>query len=153
MSDESIISPSKPNNILAPLISYVDFTTTRKRIKFNGSCLRQDETAFAHGTIVNIHIAYEITKNNSISSYPMVENCLLGAIKLTKNPDIDKYEYSGYGIGFDRKENFSTGDESGQNVIIFGAAMNSSVHANNKTKNIKQKQIRIKSFWKFCDTK
>ena len=34
-SDESIISPSKPNNILAPLISYVDFTNARKKTKFN----------------------------------------------------------------------------------------------------------------------
>ena len=25
-----------------------------------------------------------------------------GAAKSTKNPDIDKYQYSGYGIGFDR---------------------------------------------------
>ena len=27
---------------------------------------------------------------------------LFGAVSLTKNADIDKYKYSGYGIGFDR---------------------------------------------------
>ena len=27
----------------------------------------------------------------------------IGAIKFTKNADIDKYRYSGYEIGFDRK--------------------------------------------------
>ena len=57
-------------------------------------------------------------------------------IKLTKNPDIDKYKYSGYGIGFDRKGKFVIGNEFGQNVIFFGADISSFVHANNKTKNI-----------------
>ena len=33
----------------------------------------------------------------------MLENCLFGTGKLTKNADIDKCQYSGYEIGFDRK--------------------------------------------------
>ena len=89
-----------------------------------------------HGTILNIYIVYEIAKNNPVNSYPPLENCLFGAVKLTQNPDIDKYKYSGYGIGFDRKCKFSFGNGLGQNVIIFGVDMNFSVHANNKTKNI-----------------
>ena len=28
-------------------------------------------------------------------------NCLFGSVKITKNIDLDKYKYSGYGIGFD----------------------------------------------------
>ena len=32
----------------------------------------------------------------------MLVNCLSGAISITKNADIDKKKYSGYGIGFDR---------------------------------------------------
>ena len=32
---------------------------------------------------------------------------MFGAATLTKNADIDKYGYSGYGIGFDRKTTFS----------------------------------------------
>ena len=54
----------------------------------------------------------------------------------TKNPDIDKYKYSGYGIGLDRRGQFSFGDGFGQNVIIFGADMSSFVHANKKRRNI-----------------
>ena len=77
-----------------------------------------------------------MTKSNSISGYPTFENCLSGFIKLTKNLDIDQYKYSGYGIGFDRRDEFSFGDGLGQNVIIFGEDMSSSVHADNKTKNI-----------------
>ena len=41
-----------------------------------------------------------------MSSYPTLENCLFGAISLTKDVDTDKYKYSGYGIGFDRKGKF-----------------------------------------------
>ena len=55
---------------------------------------------------------------------------------MTKHVDIDQYKYSGYGIGFDRKGKFSFGNGYGQNVIILGADMGSSVHANNITKNI-----------------
>ena len=32
---------------------------------------------------------------------------LLSAVKLTRNTDISKYKYPGYGIGFDRKGCFS----------------------------------------------
>ena len=48
-----------------------------------------------------------------------MENCLFGVVKLTKHIDIDLYEYSGYGIRFDRKGLFKIGDEVGRNVIIF----------------------------------
>ena len=51
--------------------------------------------------------------------------------------DIDKYRYSGYGIGFDRRGSFSfPGGGFGQNVITFGADMNSSIHIDKKGKYI-----------------
>ena len=54
---------------------------------------------------------------------------------MTKNADIDKYPYSGYVIGFDRRSSFSfPGGVFGQNVIIFGVDMSSSVHVDNKKK-------------------
>ena len=56
---------------------------------------------------------------------------------MTKNTDIDKYGYSGYGIGFDRKIIFSFSSGGyGQNVIIFGVDMSSSIHIDNKEKDI-----------------
>ena len=59
------------------------------------------------------------------------------AVRLTKNADNDKYQYSGYGIGFERKGSFSfPGSGFGQNVIIFGVDMSSSVHVDNKGKDI-----------------
>ena len=36
-----------------------------------------------------------------------LKNYLFGEVTLTKNADIDKYGYSGYGIGFDRRSSFS----------------------------------------------
>ena len=53
--------------------------------------------------IVNIYIVYEIDRYVNISSYSTMENCLFGAVKLTKHVDFDLYKYFGYGIGFDRK--------------------------------------------------
>ena len=56
---------------------------------------------------------------------------------MTKNVDIDKYGYSGYGIGFDRKSNFSFASGGfSQNVIIFGVDMSCSAHIDNKKKGI-----------------
>ena len=84
-----------------------------------------------------MYIVYEISKNYNISSYPTLENYLFGAVSLTKNADIDRYKYSGYGIGFDRKGELSFGGRGfGRNCIIFGADMSSSSHANNRKSNI-----------------
>ena len=58
---------------------------------------------YDHGKIVIIYIIYEIGKNYAVSAYPTLENCLFSAVSLAKNADIDKYKYSGYGIGFDRR--------------------------------------------------
>ena len=56
---------------------------------------------------------------------------------MTKNADIDKCGYSGYGIGFNRRLSFSfAGGEFGQDVLIFGADMSSSSHIDNKKKDI-----------------
>ena len=56
---------------------------------------------------------------------------------MTKNADIDRYHYSGYAIGFDIKGSFSFPVVGlGQNVMIFGADMSSSVHVDNKGKDI-----------------
>ena len=64
-------------------------------------------------------------------------NCLFGSVKLTKNADLDKYKYTGYGVGFDSRLKFLFTDRSyGKNVIIFGANTSSSVHVDNKGKNI-----------------
>ena len=115
MSDKSIKPPSKTNSIPNLLLDYVG---TKTRVEVKGSCLKQDKISFDHGKIVNIYIVYEINRNFEIDSYPTLENCLFGAVKLTKHIDVDQYKYSGYGIGFDGKGSYSIGNEIGRNVII-----------------------------------
>ena len=135
LSKEIIKAPKSNNKILSPIVENI-FNPQKIKLNFIGSCLIQDQSRYTPQTIVNIYIVYEITNKNSISDYPALEDCLFGSVKLTKNSDIDKYKYSGYAIGFDRRDKFSFGDGFGQNVIIFGADMSSSIHANNKTENI-----------------
>ena len=87
-------------------------------------------------TIVNLYIVYEISKNYKISSYPTLENCLFGAVSLTKNDDIDQHKYSGYAIGFDRGGEFNFGNRLDKKCINFGADLRSSSHTNYKKSNI-----------------
>ena len=149
LSNESITPPSAANNFLTPSLNYLG---TKIRVKFSGSCLKQDKVTYTHGKIVNIYIVYEINKkDNTIISDPTLENCLFGAVTLTKQVNIDKYGYSGYGIGFDRKGSFSfSGGGYGQNVIIFGVDMSSSIHIDNKKRHIntrKRSNTRIREYF------
>ena len=58
-------------------------------------------------------------------------------VKLTKSVDIDKYGYSSYGIGFDRKGFFShSSGGTGRNVIILGVDMSPSTKIGNRKKYI-----------------
>ena len=87
-----------------------------------------------------IYIVYRLTPDTKDSSVTF-QNCLFGAVKLTKNADIDKCKYSGYGIGFDSRGSFthpSGGD--GRNVIIFGAVLSSSA---NLSSSLKPKTLKL----------
>ena len=52
LSDESIKSPSTSVNSLAPSLTYIG---TKRRVKFVGSCLKQDEITFIHKNSKYIH--------------------------------------------------------------------------------------------------
>ena len=112
----------------------IDYLGYKIRLKFNGSCLTQPKTTYTHGkTVKNIYVVYELTSSSSNDNNHTVRNSLFGAVRLTKNADFDKYDYSGYGTGFDRRGSFSfPGCGFGSNVITFGVDMSSSVHVDNK---------------------
>ena len=62
---------------------------------------------------------------------------LIWICKTKKNTDLDKYKYTGYGIGFDSHGEYSLPDGSVcKNVIIFGVDMSPFVHIDIKGKNI-----------------
>ena len=92
---------------------------------------------YDNGSRVNIYIVYELGASSSNDSDPTLKNCLFGAVTLTKNADIEKCAYSGYGIRFHRKTSFSFPEGGiGQNVLIFRVDMSFSVHIDNKKKDI-----------------
>ena len=66
-----------------------------------------------------------------------LNNCFFGSVKLPKYAATGNYKYSSYGTGFDPRSKFSFTNQSlGNNVIIFGTAMGSSIHVDNKNKNV-----------------
>ena len=132
LSHESMKPFPTSDNSLTPLIGCYSYHI---RVKFNGSILRQLKVTYTHGKIVYIYIVYELSTFSSNDDDPILKNCLFGAVTLTKNADVDKYRYSGYGIGFDRRSSFSfPGGGFGQDILIFGVDMSSSSHIYNKKK-------------------
>ena len=62
---------------------------------------------------------------------------MFGSVKLTKDPDPDKYSNSAYDIGFNTRGYLSLPDSKvGKNVIIFGVDLTSSMQIDSKGKDI-----------------
>ena len=129
LSDERINPIKTLNHNITPNLDC--YGTNKSRIWWK--MFNKDKVTFNHEKEVNIYIAYEINKTANISkyssddNYPTLQNALFWAVILTKNADTDKYKYSGYGIGFDRRPGFSFLDGGfGQNLIIFWVDMSSS---------------------------
>ena len=119
LSAETLKPPATSDNSLTPLIDYCGYKII---VEFTGSCLKQPKISYTHGKIIKIYTVYEMGASGSNDNDPTLKNCLFSAVTLTKNADINKYEYSGYGIGFDRRSSFSfSGGGLGQNILIFGA--------------------------------
>ena len=103
LSAESIKPPTTSDNSFPPILNYYGGKT---RVKFTGSCLKKPKISYTHRKVVNIYIVYELGASSSHNNDPTLKNCLFGAVTLTKDADIDKYGYSDYGIGFDRRSSF-----------------------------------------------
>ena len=130
ISNWSIKPTATSDNSLTPELNYYG---TKTRAKFIKSCLKQSKTSYTHGKVVNVYIVYELGASSSNDSDRTLKNCLFDAVTLTKNAAIERYKYSGYGIGFYRRSSFSfTGGGFVQNVLIFGADMNTSIHIDKK---------------------
>ena len=86
---------------------------------------------------MNIYIVYELGASTSHNNDPTLKACLFVAVTLTKNPDIDKYGYSGYRIEFNRRSSISfPGGGFGPNVFFFRVDTSSSARIDNKKKDI-----------------
>ena len=99
--------------------------------------MKQNKIGYAHGSVVNIYIVYELKNRRKSSPDFTVQNGLFGAIKIIKDVNTSHHQYHGYGICFDGKSDFSSGNiTNGKNVIIFGDDMSFSSHSTNKANNI-----------------
>ena len=121
-----IIKP--PDNSLAPIPG---FKGDRKRfLIFNRDCLKQDEV-YDRDKIVSIYMVYDLKSTLNYNPDFTLENCLFGGVIVTRNDGVNMYKYSGYGISFYGKGVFIN-LSFGNNAIIFGVDMTSSVHIDNK---------------------
>ena len=73
LSDEIIKRSTTSNNTLGPGLSYFG---AKIKVKFDGSCLKQDKITCTHATILNIYIVYELSSNLNCNKNITLENCL-----------------------------------------------------------------------------
>ena len=136
MSNEKFKPPYTANKSLSPKLVWI--SNSRKRLEFKESRLMQeDKEAYTPKNVV-IFFVYELDScPRDLNTDFTLGGCLFGGVKLTKNADPDKYSYSGYGIGFDTRGEYSLSDSSmGKNAIILGFDISSSVHIHNKGKDM-----------------
>ena len=70
--------------------------------------------------LINLYISYTLDSQLKILNTDFtLSNCLFGSLKLTKNPDLGKYKFKGYGIGFDPRSEFLITDGSYGEIFIF----------------------------------
>ena len=79
--------------------------------KRKGTLVQNDNDIIAGGPVVNIWFVYNISPKTINSNFDF-RDCLFGAIKITNttNSDTDKWQYSGYGVGFDSTTGFTHPD-------------------------------------------
>ena len=98
LSSENIYVTASDGRVLR-----IVYDNVKIKVKFIGDLLKLNKVAYNHGPVVNIYIIYRlipITKDSIVT----LQNCLFGAVKLTKNTDIDKYKYSGYVLDLIQEE-------------------------------------------------
>ena len=114
------------------------------RVHSNGYYFIQSKALKLNNT-VNIYIVYRLNPISSTRSTDYtIQNALFGAMKITKNTDSSKNNYTGYGLCFDeggkldhtvKQGNFNR-TTSAKNVMMFGVDTSSCIHATNRTSNI-----------------
>ena len=86
---------------------------------------------FTSRNVINIYVGYELDPwSRDLNTVFTLKDC-------PKNAAPDQYVCSGFDIGFDSCSEFSLLDGNvGKNVIVFGVNMSSSVHIDNKGKDV-----------------
>ena len=134
MSEKNIENVTKSDSNFAS--TFVDYHALLD-INFNVHCLIKNNISTPK-MLRNLYIFYILNPwLRNLNTDFTLNNCLFGSVKLTRNADQDKYKYVVYGRGLDSCSEFLITDRNiGKNVITFGADMSSSVHIDNKNKDI-----------------
>ena len=113
-------------------------------VSFNGNYFKQDPITIPYN-IINIYVVCKLDPISSTRNTDYtIQNALFGAMKITKNTDSSKNNYTGYGLCFDeggefghtvKQDNFNR-VKIAKNVMIFGVDMSPSIQATNKANNI-----------------
>ena len=115
-------------------------------VYLSGNHFQQNVTGIPNSSNVpNIYCVYKLDQiaSNGDDTFT-IQNALFGAMQITKNIDASKCDYKRYGIYFDEGGQFghtitkggSARTTNARNVLIFGADMSFSTHANNRANNI-----------------
>ena len=90
--------------------------------------------------VISIYVVYKLDPISSTRNTDYtLQNALFGAMKITKNTDSSKNNYTGYGLCFHEGAEFGHTVKQGKfnrTTIIFGVDMSSSAHATNRANNI-----------------
>ena len=103
--------------------------------KFDRDPLAVEQNNYLTKT-VKVYLAYNLGAwlNILIRNFTL-NDCLFGATNIVKSSDKEKYVYSGDGIAFDGKVEWSFGKDYARNVLMFVVDNSSSSHADNLKNN------------------
>ena len=117
MSKENIKIPPTSDNTFAQKV--IDSNRLEKVI-FNENCLIQEKIYSIHDSAVNLCITFELDIwSRDLNSDFTLDNCLVGAMKLTKSVNPDKYGYNGYGLDLKHVQNIHGGVVNGVKMLLF----------------------------------
>ena len=132
----------------------------RMHVYLQGNHFQQNEVIIPNNNnVLNIYCVYKLDLISSTRNIDYtIQNALFGAMKITKNTDYSKNNYTGYGLCFDEGCEFShtvtqgnfNRTTSAKNVKMFGVDTSSSIHATNKANNI---YVMSKAFFFICRKK
>ena len=118
----------------------------RMHVYLQGNHFQQNDLIIPNNkNVINIYVVYKLDPISSTRNTDYtIQNALFAAMKITKNTDCSKNNYTGYGLCFDEGGEFSHTVKQGnfnrttsaKNVIIFGLDTSSSIHATNRANNI-----------------
>ena len=119
-----------------------------KHVLLQGNYFQQNDNIIIpnnNKNVINFYVVYKLDPiSSSRNTDYTIQNALFGAMKITKNADYSKNNYTGYGLCFDEGGEFGhtvkqcnfNRTTNARNVIVFGADMSSGIHATNRANNI-----------------